>query len=133
MTLFSISPLILSTFASAWFTRPSGGLDVAGYTAFLAVLTGFVHIIGAINLRVDPPDALLDPTPNIHTHNQDDAENPFEAAPLLGGIVPVKTYNRVWDILCEYDFWILAVITLLTLGPVRTQFTTFPFTYEVAV
>ncbi|KAF8522205.1 MFS general substrate transporter [Hysterangium stoloniferum] len=118
MALFGLSPLILSIFASAWFTRPQGGLNVGSYTAFLAILTGVIHIIGAINLRVEPPleDTFTDSTFNAHTHNQDDSEDPPETMPLLSRPVAVKTYGRIWDVLRDYDFWILAATTLLAIG-----------------
>ncbi len=55
MALFGLSPLFLSVLASSFFTDPVSGLDVTRYVAFIGILAGVVHVIGAINLRTPKP------------------------------------------------------------------------------
>ncbi|KAF8575793.1 MFS general substrate transporter [Ramaria rubella] len=117
MALFGLSPLILTVFASTWFTDSQHDLNVASYTAFLAVLTGVVHVIGAINLKVEPqPKESTYSITSPAGESTEDLEAYSETSPLLIGKVPVQTYARAWDVLCDCHFWLLALVVLLALG-----------------
>ncbi len=49
MALFGLSPLFLTSVASSWFTnRYTGVFQVVQFTAYLAVVTGAVHLMGAL-------------------------------------------------------------------------------------
>jgi hypothetical protein len=123
MALFGLSPLILSFFASTWFTDAQGGLNVSGFTAFLAILTGVVHIFGAINMTVEvqPIQDPLSASPTIEGPPED-ADANSETTPLLPTKSDFQTYDRVWNVLRDYHFWVLALVILLTLGSVRQIF-----------
>ncbi|KAI0797721.1 major facilitator superfamily domain-containing protein [Abortiporus biennis] len=56
MALFGFSPLLLSVLASKFFTSPDPeeGLNVTNFLAFLAILSGFVHVFGAIVMNGRP-------------------------------------------------------------------------------
>jgi len=124
MALFGLSPLILSLFASKWFTDSTGGLKVAEFTAFLAILTGIIHLLGAINLHVEPQLPEVDVS-TATEGGDDDIEAPTERTPLVGNIKKLETYDSTWDVLNDYHFWILAVASLLTLGAVRSIYSLF--------
>ncbi|GJJ12066.1 hypothetical protein Clacol_006307 [Clathrus columnatus] len=120
MALFGLSPLILSLLASKWFMFPQRGLDVANYTAFLAVLTAIIHIIGAINLRVDSPiqqqNSADDDSSGVEPSNGEVTSDSDETSALLPQKIDLGNYDSFWDILRDPHFWILALITLLVLG-----------------
>lgn len=111
MALFGLSPLILSFFASTWFTRSQGGLDVPGFTAFLAILTGVVHVIGAVNMTVEPTVG----------ERLEDSEANSETMPLLPTKPPFQAYDKIRDVLRDSHFWVLALVVLLTLGSVSNK------------
>lgn len=122
MALFGLSPLILSFFASTWFTRSQGGLDVSGFTTFLSILTGVIHVIGAINMTVEPnpmQDVLSAP-PTLQGPSEDPEAN-SETTPLLSTKPTIMVYDRIWDVLRDYHFWVLAIVVLLTLGSVSNR------------
>lgn len=121
MALFGLSPLILSFFASIWFSDPRRGLDVAGFTAFLAILTGVVHVIGAINMTVEPKSAQDVVSPPSLEDRHEDPEAHSESTPLLPQKPPFQTYDRVWDVIRDWHFWVLGLVVLLTLGSVSNN------------
>jgi hypothetical protein len=121
MAIFGLSPLILSLFASSFFTDSQQNLDVAGFTTFLAILTGVVHVIGAINLNVEPQPELVLPVAPTATEPPLDPVADSETTPLLNHKTTVINYDRAWDLMCDYHFWVLAIIVLLTLGSVSTD------------
>ena len=118
MALFGLSPLILSFFASIWFSDPRRGLDVAGFTAFLAILTGVVHVIGAINMTVEPMSVQDVVSPRSLEDRHEGPEAHSESTPLLPKKPPFQTYDRVWDVIRDWHFWVLGLVVLLTLGSV---------------
>lgn len=134
MSLFGLSPLFLSLLATSFFQNGEE-LDVTGFVAFMAVLGGVVHLIGAFTLR----------TPDIRTANSsDDESNSSEAdveyvasgsanerTPLLRGktqpdtkvtIVPVDQDQTAGELIRDPAFWLLAVSTLICLGSVRALY-----------
>ena len=132
MALFGLSPLFLSVLASAFFTSEDNVFDVTRFVTFLAILTGVVHIIGALTLK----------TPSIakaEEFSQDEAsrdeENTSgqnsERTPLIAPknrqnvqitIVPVEHEQNVFDLLKDLHFWLLALIVLVGLGSVSLLF-----------
>lgn len=122
MALFGLSPLILSFLASTWFMVPQRGLDVANYTASLAVLTAVIHVIGAFNLRVEPATHQREAThPSGADVSMEDTSD-FETSPLLPKKSYLGSYDSFWDVLREPHFWILACVSLLVLGSVSQLF-----------
>ncbi|KAF8636738.1 hypothetical protein AX17_003541 [Amanita inopinata Kibby_2008] len=51
MALFGLSPLFLTMIASRYFTDEVGDLNAVRYMIFLAVFSGFVHLLGAFALN----------------------------------------------------------------------------------
>lgn len=120
MAIFGLSPLILSLFASLIFTDSQQDLDIAGFTAFLAILTGVVNAIGAINLHIELHPAEVDVCVTAAAEEPfQDRETHSETTPLLNHKTMVTHYDKTWDVISDYNFWVLALVTLLTLGSVR--------------
>lgn len=114
MALFGLSPLILSFIASTWFMIPERGLDVANYTASLAVLTVIIHLIGAITLRIEPPAHQEPADTSDSDSNESDPES--ETSALLPKKLYLGKYDSFKDVLRDHHFWILALVSLLVLG-----------------
>ena len=128
MALFGLSPLFLSIIASNFFTDDAGVLDVTNFVAFMAILAGVVHVIGAINLhapvashtqrRVEPSDR------RSHSRSDDRevAATADERTSLLRGNSPqVTQQQRVLDLLKDPYFILLGFIVLVTLGSVSPR------------
>ncbi|KAJ6630679.1 MFS general substrate transporter [Mycena sp. CBHHK59/15] len=112
MALFGLSPLFLSFIAGFFSDSTNSSLDLVGFLAFLAILTGSVHLIGAINLRA--PENHL-PIPILFTQDQE----ADEAAPLLSSNRTVSgiVNDSVLDIIQDPHFWIFFLLLIVTLGP----------------
>jgi hypothetical protein len=123
MALFGLSPLFLSVLASNFFTDPVTGLNVTRFLKFYAMMTGCVHLIGTITLRL----------PLVSEHNEpciDDPEptaEPDERSALLPSkppndvevlIVPVNEHGSLVDLLRDCNFWTLFFVALVVLGSV---------------
>ncbi|KAJ7219167.1 MFS general substrate transporter [Mycena pura] len=109
MALFGLSPLFLSFIASNFFAgRNDASLNVVGFLAFLAILTGVVHILGALNLCT-PKDH-----PPIALSSQD--EEASETTPLLSESRSSDPHSFL-DLLREPSFWVLFLLLTVTLGP----------------
>ncbi|KAF9453242.1 MFS general substrate transporter [Macrolepiota fuliginosa MF-IS2] len=79
MALFGLSPLFLTSVASNWFTnRYTGVLQVVRFTAYLAVATGVVHLMGAVAFS----RAGLN-SKDEHTASRDLEDYPTETTRLL--------------------------------------------------
>lgn len=123
MALFGLSPLILSFLASTWFMEPQRGLNVADYTASLAVLTAIIHLIGAVTLRIEPP-IHEEPLNTSHgdiparENNSDESDPESETSALLPKKLYLGKYDSFKDVLRDRHFWILALVSLLILGSV---------------
>ncbi|KAJ7489823.1 MFS general substrate transporter [Mycena galericulata] len=106
MALFGLSPLLLSSVASTWFTDGDGeSLNLVRFLAFLGLLCGVVHIIGALNLRV--------PLPITSAPRPEEAD---ETAALLP-----KSSNdcgrALFDLVRDPYFWVFCMLLVVTLGP----------------
>lgn len=129
MALFGLSPLFLSVIASNYFTSDDGTLEVTRFVTFMAILTGVVHVLGAINLRT-PQIAQVEALDSSDI--QDDEESVFEQpaderSPLIApnkksnvqvSVVPVESKQTVMDLLKDPYFWILAFLVMVCLGTV---------------
>jgi len=122
---FGMSPLFLSLLATTFYTNADTGLDVAGFSAFLALLCGGVNLFGTLALH----------TPNLRATQQPPAESgletgsePDETTSLLSGApkgplvellaVPVEEpkTGSMLDLLKDPYFCVLFVLLALILG-----------------
>ena len=126
MALFGLSPLFLSLLASNYFTSDIDGLDVQSFVTFLAVLSGLVNLVGAINLRVPQSEPAVEVEESGVDEESIATQSTSERAPLLAGksrpkvqvtVVPVES-QTVLDLLKEPNFWVLGLATLICLGSV---------------
>jgi hypothetical protein len=122
MALFGLSPLFLSLIASNFFTNPDTGLDVTSFLRFMAIFAGTIHLIGAFTLRT-PQFAPEHQIPQHVDHDQQ-SEADERTALLPGNQNPgavvngVKEDGTVLELFQDTSFWILVVVTLITLGSV---------------
>lgn len=123
MALFGLSPLFLSVLASNLFTDPGTGLNVTRFIKFHAIMTGCIHLLGAITLNL-PSVSELKASP---THDTEQAAESDEHSPLLPGkppndvdvlVVPVDEHSSVVDLLRDRNFWTLFFVALVVLGSV---------------
>ena len=126
MALFGLSPLFLSILASTWFTDDTGTLDVTNFVAFMAVLAGVVHIIGAINLRTPKPNAVLlqSEVRRERLSSSGDRENASaldERTSLLRPSSLRPEQQSVLGLLKDPYFLLLGSLVLVTLGSVSMQ------------
>ncbi|KAH8117341.1 MFS general substrate transporter [Phellopilus nigrolimitatus] len=100
MALFGLSPLFLSVIASTFFTSEESGLNVTQFVAFMAILAGVVHIIGAINLRT--------PSLTVGGAKSSEWQSSDERTPLIAPkgqtgtqatVIPVEHDQTVFDLL----------------------------------
>ena len=123
MAIFGLSPLFLSLIASSnFFTDPDTGLNVTHFLRFHAIISGCIHLIGAVFLRLpSTPDVDLQQSPTDDPQRDTELE-PDEQTVLLPGkplneVVPVDGENQsAWDLVRDPNFWILFVVSLITLG-----------------
>jgi hypothetical protein len=112
MGLFGLSPLVLSFIAGSFFKTADDGLNVSGYTCFLATLTLVVHLIGTINLRTVPS---IEPEPPSFAND--------EETPLIPRSEQ-DSKQTVKDVLNDSSFWLLAASVGIALGSVGQLFST---------
>jgi len=109
MALFGLSPLFFSVIASKFFTDPASGiLNVANYTAFIALFNSIIYIAGFVFLRQIPcsPETQNDPISL--------PEN--ETTPLLTTSPRKNADPTIQELLKRKDFWLLGIFCLLTFG-----------------
>ncbi|KAI5988957.1 MFS general substrate transporter [Pisolithus orientalis] len=125
--LFGLSPTFLSILATRYFSRPDTGLDVTQFLRFLALLSGFVHLVGAFTMHVQPPveECLSKP---FDTDTEDPAELADECTSLLPKTSSAASFDvtpatdedlrsqSALDMLKDFNFWILAFIVFVILG-----------------
>ncbi|KAJ7156094.1 MFS general substrate transporter [Mycena crocata] len=109
MALFGLSPLLLSYFASTYFTSGADtSLNLVGFLSFLAILTGVVHVIGSFSLRVPKEHP-----PTISVSQDAEAR---ETTALLA-----QRRNNPSDsalhLLRDPYFWVLFMLLIIILGP----------------
>lgn len=144
MAIFGFSPLLLSAIASTYFTYPETGLNVTHFLAFLAVVSGAVHLISALCMQgsdhhisdnpnlasAEDPQPSSSSTTGTGTTLVEDEEDP-ETRPLLLNkkpssdldvpifCVPEPQHGSVGDLLRDPYFWLLTLIVATVLGTVR--------------
>ncbi|KAI0273667.1 MFS general substrate transporter [Gloeopeniophorella convolvens] len=123
MALFGLSPLFLSLVASKYFMNSSGGLNVTQFVLFLAVSSGIVHLVGAINLRVPEPQPetmlIVERVPLSDEESSIDERQPLlpnKAAQVGVQVIPVDEGNSVLELFKDPYFWLLGLVVLFTLG-----------------
>ena len=121
MALFSLSPLFLSAIATNFFIHPATGqLNIYHFMSFLALLTGFVHILGFINMQ-----GLKQTIDRAHTTSEAVEENnPQETSSLLASepqshLTMQASNPSTMELLRRIDFWLLAFICAFIIGAVR--------------
>ena len=121
MALFSLSPLFLSAIATNFFIHPATGqLNIYHFMSFLALLTGFVHILGFINMQ-----GLKQTIDRAQTTAEAVEENiPQETSPLLASesqsLLTIQASNpSTMELLRRVDFWLLVLFCAFIIGAVR--------------
>jgi hypothetical protein len=115
----------LSVIASNFFTNSDEVLDVTKFVAFMAILAGIVHVIGAINLHAptsSPNQNRVESTDRRSRSRSDDREDAITAdertSLLRTSPQHVPQQQRVSDLLKDPYFLLLGFLVLVTLGSV---------------
>jgi hypothetical protein len=126
---FGMSPLFLSLLATTFYTNADTGLDVAGFSAFLALLCGSVNLFGTLALHT--PDLRATQEPLLESELEPGSE-PDETTSLLSGVpkgpsvevraVPIEEpkTGSMLDLLKDPYFYVLFVILAMILGSVES-------------
>lgn len=80
------------------------------FITFLAILTGTIHMIGALNLRIAPNGSQVTGVGDVDETTALIPRKPDAASAEVG--------SSYLDILRDRDFWLLGVFCILTLGVV---------------
>jgi hypothetical protein len=113
MGLFGLSPMFLTTIASAYFTDDSG-LRATKYMLFLATLTFFVHLIGTFTLNGPNRNETMNMSPSDFVdENSSLISSEFNSSIVQGSHVPERHFP-----LKDPSFWLLALLCFCTLGSV---------------
>lgn len=127
MALFSLSPLLLSAIATNFFIHPATGqLNICHFMSFLALLTGFVHILGFINMQglkqtIDQAQI----TSEAIEGNISQETSPLLASASQSRLTMQASNPSTVELLRRIDFWLLAIFCLLIVGAVRISFVNF--------
>ena len=120
MALFSLSPLFLSAIATNFFIHPATGqLNICHFMSFLALLTGFVYILGFINMQ-----GLKQSIDEAQTTSEAVEENiSQETSPLLAPTsqsrLAMQASNpSAMELLRRFDFWLLTIFCVFIIGAV---------------
>ncbi|CDO72862.1 hypothetical protein BN946_scf185002.g47 [Trametes cinnabarina] len=133
MSIFGLSPFFLSLVASEYFTPPGRTLDVASFFAFMAMLTGVVHVFSTLVFRTTPitqesPDdeRRVGEGPSTSAGPSEAVGASEEAEPLLAKpkdstivrVVRVQEpqHGSTLDLFKDPYFWILCLWMLLVVG-----------------
>ena len=111
--VFAISPLVLSRIASWAFVidgENSDELDVVAFLAFLSAALFTVNLLGAVGLRVIPPD---EPAPGLSPSSADATETSV----LLPAVVKPDAPQTIRALVRDPTFWSLGAVLLLVTGP----------------
>lgn len=118
MALFSLSPLFLSAIATNFFIHPTTGqLNICHFMSFLALLAGFVYILGFINMQ-----GLKH---SIEVTSEAVEENiPQETSPLLAPTSQSRPTMQAsnpsaMELLRRIDFWLLTIFCIFIIGAAR--------------
>ena len=120
MALFSLSPLFLSAIATNFFIRPATGqLNIRHFMSFLALLTGFVYILGFINMQGLKHSTEPQTTPEPVEENIAQETSPL-LAPTSQSRLTIQASNpSAMELLRRIDFWLLVFFCAFTIGAVR--------------
>ncbi|KAF9456515.1 MFS general substrate transporter [Collybia nuda] len=117
MTLFGLSPLLLSFIGSHFFVDSSESLDAASLLKFLAILTAVIHTAGAFTFRKN----FIKYADASYIESMDN-EAITETSPLVTQITPVQSTLASCDggnsqhPLKDRYFWFLALYCSITIG-----------------
>lgn len=131
MAMFGLSPLFLSVLASAFFTDPETGLNVTLFLKFHAIMTGSIHLIGAIALKLPSEPKVLSLVQDREPGAEPDERSallPLKPADPVNPLsMPADKGNSVLDLLRDRNFMLLFIIALIVLGSVSSllPFSTF--------
>ena len=123
MALFSLSPLFLSAIATNFFIHPATGqLNICHFMSFLALLTGFVYILGFINMQ-----GLKQSIDQVQTSEAVEENVPQETSPLLAPTsqspLTMQASNlSAMELLRRIDFWLLSIFCVFIIGAVSIFF-----------
>lgn len=113
MGLFGLSPMFLTTIASAYFTDDSG-LRATTYMLFLATLTFFVHLIGTFTLNGPNRNETMNMSPSDFVNeNSSLISSESNSSIVQGSHVPERHFP-----FNDLSFWLLALLCFCTLGSV---------------
>jgi hypothetical protein len=121
MALFGLSPLFLSTVATKFFSDPATGqLNIYHFMRFLALLTGFVYILGFINLRgikhsIDGARI----TSEVVEENTSQETTSLLAPRSRSRLTMQASNPSTIGLLGRIDFWLLIFFCILIIGAVR--------------
>ena len=121
MALFSLSPLILSAIGTNFFIHPvTGQLNICYFMSFLALLTGFVYILGFINMRgLKHSTDLAQTTSEAVEENTPQETSPLLAPTSLSHLTMQASNPSAMELLRRIDFWLLTIFCVFIIGAVR--------------
>ena len=120
MALFSLSPLFLSAIASNFFIHPATGqLSICHFMSFLSLLTGFVYILGFINMQglkhsIDRPQT----TSELVEENIPQETSPLLAPTSQSRFTTQASNPSAMELLRRIDFWLLVIFCVFIIGAV---------------
>ena len=120
MALFSLSPLFLSAIATNFFIHPTTGqLNISHFMSFLALLTGFVHVLGFINMqRLKPTIDQAQTTSEAVEENISQETSPLLASASQNRLTMEASNPSTMELLRRIDFWLLAIFCVFIVGAV---------------
>lgn len=121
MALFSLSPLFLSAIATNFFIHPaSGQLNISHFMSFLALLTGFVHILGFINMQgLKQTIYQAQSTSEAVEENISQETSPLLTSTSQRSLTTQASNPSTMELLRRIDFWLLAIFCVFIIGAVR--------------
>ncbi|THH01995.1 hypothetical protein EW145_g6815 [Phellinidium pouzarii] len=126
MAIFGLSPVFFSLIASTFFTDEGSELDVMHFITFMAILTGVVHLIGAINLQTTSLTTAeivsghedAEDEENISEQTADERTSLITPKKLnvQVTVVPIEHNQSLIDILNDRYFWLLGLALIICVG-----------------
>lgn len=121
MAIFSLSPLFLSAIATNFFIHPATGqLNIYHFMSFLALMTGFVYVLGFINMQGLKPSMDQAQTASEAVEENISQETSPLLAPTSQGRLTMQASNpSAMELLRRIDFWLLTIFCVFIIGAVR--------------
>lgn len=111
MSLFGLSPLLLTIIAGKYFKSGEDELNVTQFTRFLSFLTLIANLIGSLTLDVK----------HAKRRREVQDEEADEETPLIMSTVSLSDpLTPLRGVLKDPTFWLLAFIVAMTLGTVSS-------------